>query len=118
MDKAIHEFPAPSGCRECCLSETVLTEKGFALKCKSADTLAHEEDDGRHPDCPLKIVPETPEGELKPCPFCGGEAEPYGEKTGNKGVWGIQCLKCDAKVPNTYPFGPLDKAIAAWNRRA
>lgn len=59
-----------------------------------------------------------PESEqLKPCPFCGGSADPYGEKDGNKGIWGIQCLKCGVKVPNTYPFGPLDKAIAAWNRR-
>ena len=119
--KAMHEFPAPSGCRECCLSETVLTEKGFALKCKSADTLAYEEDNGRHPDCPLKIVPETPEGELKPCPFCG---EP---KTG--GVteiipgypdestprYEIVCWKCFGRVPD---YGSGAEAIAAWNRRA
>lgn len=47
---------------------------------------------------------------LKPCPFCGGEAEtrylycrPY-----------IICSKCHARIPcyNTYP-----KAAKAWNRR-
>jgi len=47
---------------------------------------------------------------LKPCPFCGGEAEarylycrPY-----------IICSKCHAQIPchNTYP-----KAVEAWNTR-
>jgi len=112
MDKAIHEFPAPSDCRECCLSETVLTEKGYALKCKSADTLAHEEDNGRHPDCPLKIVPETPEGELKPCPFCGGVEPRYFH------VYGYHCVQCQNCWAAPFKHSDKESAIAAWNRRA
>ena len=51
------------------------------------------------------------ETELKPCPFCGGEARRY---NGNLDLCGIVCKKCGAKV-----YGRADKASAtrAWNRR-
>ena len=43
--------------------------------------------------------------ELKPCPFCGGEAEPVFEIDGTTTV---ECIKC----------GALVDGIEAWNRRA
>lgn len=49
--------------------------------------------------------------ELKPCPFCGGEAD-IGENF--DGQWGVFCETCRAVV-----WGYTKKAsIAAWNRRA
>lgn len=52
------------------------------------------------------------ETELKPCPFCGGEARRY---YGNHDMYGVTCKKCTAKI-----FGYATKASAtrAWNRRA
>lgn len=77
---------------------------------------------------------------LKPCPFCGGEAEfdqtAYGRTTDHSSVslqFEIRCKKCGATAPNAYGYisinlssnGELniwhdDKnpAIDAWNRRA
>ena len=43
--------------------------------------------------------------ELKPCPFCGGEAEAVHEING---MWTVECTKC----------GALVDGIAAWNTRA
>ena len=63
--------------------------------------------------------------ELKPCPFCGGEAVPrYTEKNTNgwtsniiyrskKGF--VECKKCYAR---TKEHGKMCRAIEAWNRRA
>lgn len=55
---------------------------------------------------------------MKPCPFCGGEAELVN-------IWdclcGIVCRSCGAAIrevkkhPND--FRTRDEAIAAWNRR-
>ena len=65
--------------------------------------------------------------ELKPCPFCGGEAsmsqgvsielEKY-----NKGQYEYaSCVKCGAKTTKffTYAYGNSARAMAilAWNRR-
>lgn len=47
--------------------------------------------------------------ELKPCPFCGGEA--HIQKSGN---W-IRCAECGAE---TDYYDIEEEAIAAWNRRA
>lgn len=43
--------------------------------------------------------------ELKPCPFCGGEAEAVHEIDG---FWTVECVKC----------GALVDGIEAWNTRA
>ena len=54
--------------------------------------------------------------ELKPCPFCGGEADYY---LGDGGY--VQCSHCLATIPYRYelPYGEGKKqAITAWNRRS
>lgn len=50
--------------------------------------------------------------DLKPCPFCGGEAEierytikPY-----------VACMKCGCSMPDRHQTA--EQAIAAWNSRA
>ena len=54
---------------------------------------------------------------LKPCPFCGGEAEIYRyypsfhERIRTM----VRCKNCRA---NSGAWGKSDKAIDAWNRRS
>lgn len=55
--------------------------------------------------------------ELKPCPFCGGEA--FLEKHHNRFIdwWIVGCTQCNIKqCGRIYEF-PFE-AIEAWNRRA
>lgn len=57
---------------------------------------------------------------LKPCPFCGGEAEIYG---GLIDGYGVQCLSCFSSttefegVRGDYEDTAIPKAITAWNTR-
>ena len=55
--------------------------------------------------------------ELKPCPFCGGEAELLcaPPASGLKSKWLVICKNHCA---NQYPHESAEKAIEAWNRRA
>lgn len=48
--------------------------------------------------------------ELKPCPFCGGEAVERGHNV----VW-IRCRECGAE---TKAWCSSEQAKEAWNRRA
>ena len=50
--------------------------------------------------------------ELKPCPFCGGEARRY---YGGYDSHGVACKKCTAKI---YGYASKASATRAWNRRA
>ena len=57
--------------------------------------------------------------ELKPCPFCDGEAEifaydAYDGYQGNNTVYLVRCTKCWVELTR----GKKDTAIEAWNRRA
>ena len=59
--------------------------------------------------------------ELKPCPFCGGDADFLTENFGGK-VWVI-CTDCGVQTAKEYTNlivfgkGGKDRAIDAWNRR-
>lgn len=50
--------------------------------------------------------------ELKPCPFCGGEANTV---LRNADDWHVECHDCASKS-GTYGF--KEYAIEAWNTRA
>lgn len=63
------------------------------------------------------------ETELKPCPFCGGEAEMIKHSFWNERkhsysdrTYSIKCCGCSVE---TYPFyDTKEKATESWNRRA
>lgn len=50
--------------------------------------------------------------ELKPCPFCGGEAKICG--TREIGMSWIACKSC---IGQTTCYDTEEEAIEAWNRR-
>ena len=63
--------------------------------------------------------------ELKPCPFCGGEAKIYATTTGpfpNHAKHYCYCEKCFASGQSFSDFtndgSSVFDAIEAWNRRA
>lgn len=62
--------------------------------------------------------------ELKPCPFCGAEAEmryhPSCMRDPSHRSWEAGCSICDARVGNTiYAIGKTrDEVITDWNTRA
>jgi len=54
--------------------------------------------------------------ELKPCPFCGGEAETLTAESMHGGyLFGIMCNDCRSRGD---VYGTESEAIAAWNSRA
>ena len=48
--------------------------------------------------------------ELKPCPFCGGEAHTFGHTKS----WGVLCTKC---YISTLRYETEAAAMAVWNKR-
>ena len=60
--------------------------------------------------------------ELKPCPFCGGEArvnERYRGGTANRKMYWISCSACgiSQQHDNTSGYRYQSKAIDRWNTR-
>ena len=60
--------------------------------------------------------------ELKPCPFCGGEARKYHWQYGDAigrlvKKYGVECVKCRADLPIRLCSEHESEAIAAWNTR-
>lgn len=60
--------------------------------------------------------------ELKPCPFCGGNAKMFSAKAnaaGTRFVYWVECngsmCKCSPKTENYYT---KEEAAKAWNKRA
>lgn len=53
--------------------------------------------------------------ELLPCPFCGGEAEPFNPFDNADGTWCVLCSECAAATGFEQTEA---EAIAAWNARA
>ena len=58
--------------------------------------------------------------ELKPCPFCGGEAKLRETTYGNNiGAYFVYCANRDCEVSPSTGYRRFRKeAIEAWNRRA
>jgi Lar family restriction alleviation protein len=61
--------------------------------------------------------------ELKPCPFCGGEAELHHkiEPLCIDAYSYVYCTKCGVTTeafPKSFDHSSDEKAIEAWNRRA
>ena len=55
--------------------------------------------------------------ELKPCPFCGGEAE-IGISLGNTYVICKYCCAATRQITIKANNRAVDKAVEFWNRRA
>jgi Lar family restriction alleviation protein len=58
--------------------------------------------------------------ELKPCPFCGGEAELV-EHEPNSMTYYVRCLRCDCAtrlISNRGDSGAKELCSEAWNTRA
>lgn len=55
--------------------------------------------------------------DLKPCPFCGGEADIY--YSNGEGIWKIMCKKCFLRVEDGFKPRVVTKEtlIAWWNER-
>ena len=61
--------------------------------------------------------------ELKPCPFCGGEAkisERYREGISNRKMYWVECKKCGITQAHhaLAGYNSRTKAVNAWNMRA
>ena len=83
---------------------------------------------GEYPEKQIELarwlLEEVYEPELKPCPFCGGEAKIalFGYDCGHEG--NVICMSDTCPAMCRVDWGPRDicktkaEAIAAWNRRA
>ena len=67
---------------------------------------------------------DTKQGELKPCPFCGGmpiedRIEPHKHSLSwmpdYPGSWSVECPKCEFRL---FDHDSRENVIAAWNRRS
>ena len=53
--------------------------------------------------------------DLKPCPFCGGEAETENRHNRYTDWWEVKCTDCNASLNERYEYE--FEAVAAWNTR-
>jgi Lar family restriction alleviation protein len=120
-DQAMLRFDAPENCIDCKLSISTDHDPRIGqdlVYCEPVKELVKNFKTKRHPDCPLEIVTETPEGELKPCPFCGEDAEivsyPGLRIEGKTEFYMAICNQCNARILG-HP--EVKAAIAAWNKR-
>lgn len=68
-------------------------------------------------DNPMEAQDEGAAGELKPCPFCGGEAEIIHLDDGDNADGScVCCTKCQAS--GNVEFGRKENFVDNWNRRA
>lgn len=68
-------------------------------------------------DNPMEAQDEGAAGDLKPCPFCGGEAEIiHLADDDNAGGSCVCCTKCQAS--GNVEFGRKENFVENWNRRA
>ena len=52
---------------------------------------------------------------LRPCPFCGSEAELHTDPEDE--FWEVDCLNIDCILCKTRYYATKQEAIKAWNRR-
>ena len=52
---------------------------------------------------------------LKPCPFCGGEAETENRHNRYTDWWEVKCTDCNASINERYDWE--FQAVEAWNTR-
>ena len=58
--------------------------------------------------------------DLKPCPFCGGEAEYFDERIiifNNAFLMGIKCAQCGGAILDNDKSHCPNDVFRAWNRR-
>ena len=69
-----------------------------------------------------ELLRKKANSELKPCPFCGGEAmlRPYQHDPDLEDFWVVQCKRCFAELhtDNGRALTSRKCAILAWNYRA
>jgi len=58
--------------------------------------------------------PEEGTAELKPCPFCGGEANVVKYAVSYGRVYSVACAYCNCR---TGRYSSREKAADVWNRR-
>lgn len=58
--------------------------------------------------------------ELKPCPFCGGEAKLFNNKSLSNDFCWVECTVCKSRTVNVYEdlkYCTYDQAAELWNAR-
>ena len=76
---------------------------------------------GLYLNCVGKDIQENAMTELKPCPFCGGEAKLHIRYKPDEKRYALIVCECGAQVKSEDCWNYIEaefKAIEAWNRRA
>lgn len=54
--------------------------------------------------------------EVKPCPFCGGEATIVDHWPNDPTGYIVRCMECGAQTPH-FETNTAEEAVKFWNRR-